>query len=216
MYSLWILTATLATGAAPEPPAAGYTAPPAQQVAADPAPSIGDRLRTLLQRTPQTAAPGCACQASARVQSVTPYGANVVPSASPYAAVVVPPASPYAPAQPAREVAAVQQQQPAVVPVKAEDQVGHEIDYSWITGQLTYIRTAGGRWVVRYAPLGQVDRYGGSVVLAPTVEMKNYREGDMVRVHGEILNEGRAVPGLGGALYRVNMIFMIDRASPER
>lgn len=93
-----------------------------------------------------------------------------------------------------------------------ENKVGHEADYSWITGSLFYVHADGGRWVVRYALPGEVDKYGGSVVLAPGVEMRNFREGDLVCVHGQILNEGRASRSLGGALYRVNTINMIERA----
>jgi hypothetical protein len=140
--------------------------------------------------------------------------------------------SPYAPVQPALvQPAPVQSApvQPAPVATivhrpaldfevrKApEELMGHEHDYSWACGYLAYVRTAGGRWVLRYAPLGQLDRYGGSLVLAPTVEMKNFREGDLVRVHGEVLDQGRPLPSLGGAHYRVSAIFMVDRADRER
>jgi hypothetical protein len=96
-------------------------------------------------------------------------------------------------------------------PVSAQDKVGHEHDYSRITGYLYYVHADGGCWVLRYAALDQVDRYGGSVVLAAGLEMGNYREGDLVTVYGEVLNEGRAMRSLGGALYRVQMIEMVER-----
>jgi hypothetical protein len=73
------------------------------------------------------------------------------------------------------------------------------------------MHTNGGTWVVRYATVDTEDRFGGSVVLAPTVDMRNFREGDLISVHGDILNEGRAVPTLGGALYRAQHVDMIDR-----
>jgi hypothetical protein len=88
---------------------------------------------------------------------------------------------------------------------------GHEHDYSWITGYLYYVHTDRGRWVVRYAPLDAVDRYGGSVVLAASVEMGNFREGDLVKVYGAIVDEGRATRSLGGPLYRVDAIEMRER-----
>jgi hypothetical protein len=97
---------------------------------------------------------------------------------------------------------------------KYEGKVGHEADYTWVTGHLFYVHADGGKWVVRYALPGEVDKYGGSIVLAPGVEMKNYREGDLVCVYGEILDEGRASPSLGGALYRVNSILLIERSDP--
>ena len=55
------------------------------------------------------------------------------------------------------------------------------------------------------------DRPSHLYVLAPTVEMRNFREGDMVTVHGEVLREDRAMRSLGGALYRVHGIQMIQR-----
>jgi hypothetical protein len=103
---------------------------------------------------------------------------------------------------------------PLVVSKKYEDRVGHEQDYTWVTGHLFYIHTDGGRWVVRYALPDEVDKFGGSIVLAPGVEMRNYREGDLVCVYGDVLDEGRTSRSLGGALYRVNVISLVDRADP--
>jgi hypothetical protein len=97
---------------------------------------------------------------------------------------------------------------------KYEDRVGHEKDYSWVTGHLFYIHADGGRWVVRYALPDELDKFGGSVVLAPGVEMRNYREGDLVCVYGDVLDEGRTSRSLGGPLYRVNVIALVDRADP--
>jgi hypothetical protein len=94
------------------------------------------------------------------------------------------------------------------------DKVGHEEDYSWVTGELFYVRSARGQWVVRYATVDTEDRYGGSVVLAAAVNMKNFREGDLVTVHGSILNEGRGSRYLGGPLYRADDISMIERSDP--
>ena len=94
------------------------------------------------------------------------------------------------------------------------DKVANAEDYSWVTGQLFYIHADGGLWVVRYAPVDKEDRYGGSVVLAPAASMRDCREGDLVKVHGEILNEGRASKYLGGPLYRSLSVAMIARSQP--
>jgi hypothetical protein len=109
--------------------------------------------------------------------------------------------------------------QPAVgsslqVAKKYQDQVGHEEDYSWITGHLFYVYGDGGHWVLRYTLPDQVDRYGGSVVLAPAVEMKHFREGDLVCVTGRVINEAQNGHGLGGARYRVDTINVVERADP--
>jgi hypothetical protein len=113
-------------------------------------------------------------------------------------------------AQPVVPVAA--QTFDATVEKRFQEKVGHGEDYSWITGQLLYVHVDGGLWVIRYASVGEEDKYGGSAVLAPAVNMKNYREGDLVSVSGEVLDQGRASPHLGGCLYRASTIDLIERA----
>jgi hypothetical protein len=94
--------------------------------------------------------------------------------------------------------------------------VANADDYSWVTGQLFYIHVHAdqGLWLVRYAPVDKEDRYGGSVVLASAASMANFREGDLVTVHGEILNEGRGSRYLGGPLYRALAVQLRERARP--
>jgi hypothetical protein len=96
------------------------------------------------------------------------------------------------------------------------DKVANAGDYSWVTGQLFYIHIHAdqGLWVVRYAPVDKEDQYGGSVVLAPATSMTGFREGDLVTVHGEVLNQGRASRYLGGPLYRGLAVDLKDRAHP--
>jgi hypothetical protein len=90
--------------------------------------------------------------------------------------------------------------------------VGHGDDYTWVTGQLFYIHAGGeGIWLLRYAPLDREDRYGGGMVLAEAVSLAKFREGDLVTVHGDVLNEGRASKYLGGPLYRVGSAELIER-----
>ena len=94
------------------------------------------------------------------------------------------------------------------------DKVANADDYGWVTGQLFYIHVHAdqGLWVVRYAPLDKEDRYGGSVVLAPVTSMTGFQEGDLVTVHGEVLNQGRASRYLGGPLYRGFSVDLKDRS----
>ncbi|HWG42228.1 MAG TPA: hypothetical protein VN688_05530, partial [Gemmataceae bacterium] len=91
-----------------------------------------------------------------------------------------------------------------------ESRVGRAADYSWVTGQLFYVHADGGLWVLRYAPLSQEDANGGSVVLARDRQMDSYREGDLVKVQGEILNQKGSI-FLGGPLYRTQSIQLVDR-----
>jgi hypothetical protein len=88
--------------------------------------------------------------------------------------------------------------------------VGRAADYGWVTGQLFYVHANGGLWVLRYAPLGKEDTNGGSVVLDRDQQLDSYREGDLVKVHGEILNSKGSI-FLGGPRYRAQSIELIDR-----
>lgn len=92
-----------------------------------------------------------------------------------------------------------------------ESRVGHAADYSWLTGQLFYVHADGGLWVLRYAPLSQEDPNGGGIVLARDLRMDSYHEGDLVTVHGEIINQQRSTVFLGGPLYRASSIQLVDR-----
>lgn len=82
-------------------------------------------------------------------------------------------------------------------------------DYSWVQGSLKYVHVNGGAWVVRYAPLDQTDRFGGSMVLARDARMDRYQEGDFVRISGEILSDRSSI-FLGGALYRVEDVTLVQ------
>jgi hypothetical protein len=83
-------------------------------------------------------------------------------------------------------------------------------DYSKLTGQLFFVHTDGGVWVVRYAPISQEDRYGGSVVLARDIDMSNYEDGDLVSVQGEVLANKVNLP-LGGALYHAAKVNLVEK-----
>lgn len=88
---------------------------------------------------------------------------------------------------------------------------GRAANTSNLTGQLVFVHADGGYWVLRYAPLGEEEANGGSVVLARDFRMDNYRDGDKVTVTGEILSE-RGTRKLGGPLYRVHSIRLVERA----
>jgi hypothetical protein len=83
-------------------------------------------------------------------------------------------------------------------------------DYSQLTGQLFYVHTDGGVWVVRYYPISKEDRYGGSVVLARDLNMNDYEDGDLVSVKGEVIADKVNLP-LGGALYRAATISLVEK-----
>jgi hypothetical protein len=161
--------------------------------------SLFGRLRSLLHPSVQTAA--YAVPAGAKVETV-PAGASAEPP-------MVTTAEP--PQEGAVDPSGSQSPMPELNK-KYKDQIGYGENYSWVTGQLFYLHTSdGGVWVVRYAGIDQVDPHGGSIVLTAGVDMKNYREGDLVCVEGRILAD-RAAPGhLRGAVYQPTSISMITR-----
>jgi hypothetical protein len=216
MDAFWLMTAMWAAGAPVDPPPAEYAPaprPPMVRVVS----SGGVRLvpdYTGRSGVPYPNSPEASpYHVTTAPHLVTPAPVSAAP-ASPASLSFSTPAPTEGAVYPGMAVSAPPSayvKPPASPPLSAIDKVGNEHDYSWITGYLYYVHTDGGRWVLRYATLDQVDRYGGSVVLAPGVEMGNYREGDLVTVHGRVLSEGRATRSLGGALYRVDVIEMVER-----
>jgi hypothetical protein len=210
-----LLAAGAAAGPAQLPADGGYNQadPPAIVEAVPARPNrplagygLADRLRRRL--APRTAQPRnsceCGCATNAVATTAAPlYHAQATPTLMVGDADELAEPAPAPAPRPDLKIAK-----------KYENKVGHEEDYSWVTGHLFYVHADGGRWVVRYTLPDQVDKYGGSVVLAPAVEMRNFREGDLVCVFGRVLSDGRATPSLGGALYRVDSITMVERADP--
>jgi len=91
-----------------------------------------------------------------------------------------------------------------------EGKASASLDYSKLTGQLFFVHTDGGVWVVRYAPISKEDRYGGSVVLARDLSMNDYQDGDLVSVEGEVIADKVKLP-LGGALYRAAKVSLVEK-----
>ena len=82
---------------------------------------------------------------------------------------------------------------------------GHGENYEWLIGKLQRVHVPRKGWKIRYAPIDEKERYGGSVVLAPDIRLEKYKDGDVVYVEGEILGD-RASLYLAGARYRVRTI----------
>lgn len=85
---------------------------------------------------------------------------------------------------------------------KFVNKIGHEDDYSWITGQLDQ---ENGKWIIRYATPETVDRFKGQIVLAPGANVSQLRPGDLVSATGQVIGQGSAV------IYRVATINLIER-----
>jgi hypothetical protein len=132
-----------------------------------------------------------------------PAGGSVVPTAPPATPSTVTPAS--------ARTTETETRNPFELDRRYEQRVGRAADYSNLTGQLFFVHADGGLWVLRYAPLWKEDGNGGSVVLGRDAKIASYREGDLVKVQGEVVTE-RGSSRLGGPLYRVRTIELVDRS----
>jgi hypothetical protein len=220
--TIWLVVAAiLAAAGAPaahaqQAPASGVPAGSAGYTYVQPAENngplglgIGRRLSNLFRRNrteyptvqpqrlyqsaePPLAAPPTPGRSYAPIPSPAPAAPGAPPGVMPISHTVQKPALPEAPKE-------------TVLRVAIAD------DASWVIGELQYVHTDGGTWVVRYAPLDREDRYGGAIALAKGVDMRQFREGDLVFVKGSILDEGRSSRHVGAPLYRVTSISLNER-----
>ncbi|MCI0682001.1 MAG: hypothetical protein L0Y71_07855 [Gemmataceae bacterium] len=91
---------------------------------------------------------------------------------------------------------------PSPISARFADKVGQPGDYSWITGQLE-IRN--GAYLLHYASPDTIDRFNGSLPLATEANLSTFRSGDLVSVHGNVVQQGRSTA------YRVRSIDLIER-----
>ncbi len=84
---------------------------------------------------------------------------------------------------------------------------GHAEDYSWLAGKLQYSRF-NKSWRLRFASVDEEDRYGGSVTIVDDLRLAGLKDGQMVRVEGQLVNPEakRSAPP-----YEVNSIQAFDK-----
>ena len=81
--------------------------------------------------------------------------------------------------------------------------VGHEQDFSWITGQ---IRIENGQHVIHFAPPEVVDRFNGSLVMtSSTTDLRTFHDGEYVSARGQVAQQGST------AVYRLTGIDRLPR-----
>jgi hypothetical protein len=96
--------------------------------------------------------------------------------------------------------------QPLLNPVPPSE-FGHAQDYAWLMGKLQYSRF-NKTWRLRYASVDEVDPYGGSVTIVDDLRVAGLKDGQYVRVEGQLLNpelKSIAPP------YEVNSIQPLDK-----
>lgn len=92
---------------------------------------------------------------------------------------------------------------PNVINPRFVNKVGHEDDYSWITGQLEIV--SNNRYVIHFAPPEVVDRYQGSLPLSANIDTNRFRNGDLISVRGNLL------PQNGRTIYHAVTVDLIER-----
>jgi hypothetical protein len=96
-----------------------------------------------------------------------------------------------------------------------EADFGRAKDFSWLLGQLRHVHVNGGSWKLRYCPLDEQDKWGGSVILAEDARIDRFHDGDFVYVEGEVLAT-RPTVYLAGPLYRISMIRMATQEDRQK
>jgi hypothetical protein len=63
--------------------------------------------------------------------------------------------------------------------------LGHGDNYCWLAGRVYRHHE---RWMIRYAPKGEADRYQGTMELVIPGGPPDFREGMILRVEGEVMD----------------------------
>lgn len=73
----------------------------------------------------------------------------------------------------------------------AKTRYDHAPDYGWLRGRLEHSQIDQ-RWKLRYIPVyGEMDDFGGSVLIADDSALSGYERGDFVEIHGQLDTSGR-------------------------
>jgi hypothetical protein len=239
-FTLLVLTASWISAAPGDAPPATTTTPPtpAALASADPnlekvaPPTFGQRIRNFFfpSRAETTQRPEIPVLEPREVHTAGQTPANVyapghVSNSSPVSAAasitptvkasatVQAPSVPAAPAQPVVTTTVKAMPPSFALSEKELKQVGHEQDYSWITGKLSHQPGQNGRWVLHYAGPYEEDRYGGTMVLHATGALANVHDGDLVCVHGRVLANSTGARASSGAIYEVQSANVIEHVA---
>lgn len=84
-------------------------------------------------------------------------------------------------------------------------------DYKWVQGRLQIIHTRHGECRVRYCSIDKEDLYGGSLVLKHDARLEEFKEGDIVRIEGSVIEDRSGRP-FATASYRIDSIRLVEHA----
>jgi hypothetical protein len=108
-------------------------------------------------------------------------------------------------------------QRKSFVDTTAQPFFGHAEDYTWLQGQVEYSHVSKG-WRLRYASVDETDSYGGSVTLIENELLHNLKDGQHLRVEGQITVDPEILPvGRTSGLSQSRTIsphYRVDTVSP--
>lgn len=84
-------------------------------------------------------------------------------------------------------------------------------DYKWVQGRLQIIHTRHGECRIRYCSIDKEDLYGGSLVLKHDARLEEFKEGDIVRIEGLVIEDRSGRP-FAAASYRIDTIRLVESA----
>lgn len=152
------------------PPTSPVAAPPTPPIVATPAPAPVRVPGTIaIKPVPIENLPPVASERLVpppeKIEPLTPPPMNIVEKTKPEAA---------APSNP--------------TDITARAEFNHSSDYATLTGELSYSPLKN-QWRLRYRSIAEEDRYGGSVTLDASTELKEFTSGQFVRVQGEVVDK---------------------------
>jgi hypothetical protein len=101
---------------------------------------------------------------------------------------------------------------PPATPLAPGLRVGHAPDYRWVVG-VADRHSRGGYWTVRFADIGDDDRWGGKVRLLDDDRLAGLTNGDLVYVRGEVLAPPSAADSAPAyPPYRVTSVTVVEKA----
>lgn len=161
------------------------------------------------------------CDCQCQCQSTCAAGCVTVPGQAPCTEKPPTPMAPMVPKEePPKEIDRVsspakQAPKPKKGGTVYDSSFGKAKDFSWLAGRLRRVHVNGGSWKLRYAPLHQQDKWGGSVVLAEDARIEQFSDGEFVYVEGEIIVTRPSVY-LTGPLYRITNIRQLSEEDRKK
>jgi hypothetical protein len=107
---------------------------------------------------------------------------------------------------------AVHRPQAPATPLPPGQRIGHAPDYRWVVG-VADRHVRGGYWTVRFADIGDDDRWGGKVRLLDDDRLRDLSNGAVIYVTGQVLAPASSADSAPAyPPYRVTSVTIVEKA----